>query len=119
MALEGAAKTLYGPQQLGDLTVVLAKLSSGAGDAARIAAESSQDVSVDSGSHAGGVYIVSFPAGQTNTVAGWEVLGSARTASASLVTVSNGVASITLTMSGGTILLSSEQLHLTLLVSRN
>lgn len=118
MALEGAVRNLYGPCQMGDLTVVLAKMSSGAGDAARIAAESSQDVSVDSGSHSGGVYIVSFPAGTINTVVGWEVLGSTRTASASLITTSAGVASITLTMSGGTILLASEQLHLTLLVAR-
>jgi len=118
MALADHAMNLYSSKQLGDQSFVQFSLSAGAGDAARIAAESSPDTAVDSGSHAGGVYILSFPAGVTHFVTSCEVLGSTRNATSSLVTVSNGVASCTVTMSGGTILLSSERLHFGCLVGR-
>ncbi len=118
MALADHALNLYSSQLLGDQSLVQCSMSAGAGDAARIAAETSPDVSVDAGTHAGGVYVVSFPAGVTHFVLGFDVLGSTRTCTASLVTVTNGVASVTLTLSGGTILLSSERLHFAVLVGR-
>jgi hypothetical protein len=118
MALADHSLNLYSSQQLGDQSLVQFSLSAGAGDAARIAAESSPETSVDSGSHAGGVYVLSFPAGVNMLMLAADVLGSARSVTASLITVTNNVASITLTVSGGTILLSSERLHFAALVGR-
>ena len=118
MALADHALNLYSSQQLGDQSLVQFSLSAGAGDAARIAAECSPETSVDTGSHAGGVYVLSFPAGVTHLVLACDVLGSTRTATMSLVSVASNVASVTVTLSGGTILLSSERLHFACLVGR-
>jgi len=118
MALADYALNVFGSRQLGDVSLVEFSLSAGAGDAARIVAECGPNTSVDSGSHAGGVYILSWEAGTSNLVLGFDILGSTRTVTASLVTVTNNTASITLTVSGGSILLSSERLHVAILAGR-
>ncbi len=120
MAQEGYASNVYGSKQLGDLSIVQIKLGAGAGAAARIAAESSPGTDVDTGSHAGGVYIVTFPGGQNVMSVGQEVINKT-TVKIALTAVSQtaGVVTATATTSDASILAGVEQIHLTFLVGAN
>jgi len=117
MALSGHALNLYGSESLGDLSVVQIKLGAGAGIAARIAADSSPNTAVDAGSHAAGVYIVTFPGGVNVMSVGQEVINKGVVkVSVTAVSQTAGVVTATVTTSDASILAGVEQIHLTFLV---
>lgn len=115
--LAAYARNVYAPTKLVDVSIVVIKLGAGAGTAARIADGSSPETTVDSGNHAGGVYIVTFPGGTNVLSIGQEVINrTTDKVSITALSQTNGVVTATATLSTGSILAGVEQMHLTFLV---
>jgi hypothetical protein len=117
MSLASYARNVLGPTNQVDINLVLIKIGAGAGAAARIAAGSSPETTVDAGSHAAGVYIVTFPGGTNVLSVGQEVVNKTTVkVSVTAFSQTNGVCTATVTTSDASILAGVEQIHLAFLV---
>ena len=114
MALPSTCRNLYAPQQFVDVTLVTIVITSAGRDADR----SSPETTVGAG--ASGVYACTMPAGQFQVLIGRDVrdTGAAggKTVQVSGYSVSNGVASFNVTLSGGSNVASTEEVFVTFLV---
>lgn len=117
MALESYARNVYGQVGFGDLSIVNIVITSSGRDTDR----SSPNTTVGSG--AAGVYACTMPAGQFQILLGREVrdtgAAGAKTVTVSGYSVSNGVASFNITLSGGSNVASTEEVFVTFLVAGN
>lgn len=114
--LQAYARNLYGPQILGQLSLVLIKLGTGAGQLALLAG-SSPEVTV--ATPGGGVYNLTFPPGVTGFVFDPCPVASPGTAPGDKLTVtafSASAGTLSLTKSDTTDLTGAEQIHLALLM---
>lgn len=120
MALDSYARTLFGPVQQGDLSLVLIKLGAGSAQAA-LADGSSPDVSV--ATPGGGVYNITFPSGERGMVLGEPSCvaspGTAPGDKATITAFSATAGTLSLTKSDTTNLTGAEQIHLVVLLVRN
>lgn len=108
MAKEGYASNTYGNKLLGDVSEVFIKVTSVAANASQIDPASAPEVSVASA--VAGAYVLNIPKGVNVFVDGVNVVNSAKTLS--LITLADGL--LGFTVSGGTNLGTTEQVHITL-----
>ncbi len=115
MSLAAYARNLYGPTKLVDLNLVAIVITSTGRDADR----SAPGTTVGAG--ASGVYACTMPAGQFQILIGREVrdtgAAGSKTVTVSGYSVSNGVASFNVTLSGGSNVASTEEVFVTFLVA--
>lgn len=106
MALAAYARNIYAPTRFVDLNLVPIVITAAGRDTNRTAPE----VSVGAG--AAGVYAITMPAGQSQILFSREVVNAAaKTVVISAITVAGGVASFSITLSGGANAAGGEEIH--------
>lgn len=116
MALESYARNLYAHVQAGDVSLVLVKLTSVAANATGLDPDSAPNVSITSAS--GGVYVLSVPQGQEVFVLAVTGVNTA-TKTISAIAADAAAGTFGFTISGGSNLATTEQVHVCLALSRN
>lgn len=111
MALADYTKNQYGPNRLGDISLVLIKLGAGSGQAALVASESSPGITV--ATPGAGVYTVTFPCGNAVFSNSQDTVNSGTDKmTVTALSIANGVCTLTATKSDATDCAGSEQIHL-------